>query len=210
MTNRRSILGWAALGLLSTSVACGSDDSPASNINGSSDSSTDDASIEADLGDDQTPPQGADNVEAWLEQGAYKDWHCEPEVHPSRAPSPHGFNRICSNDLLSADAAGQGNWAAGSAGVKELYAALDDKEPIGYAVYLKTDDDSAGGANWYWYESIPADSKQPGGARRVVADGLGKAGAAKDICVNCHLAAGIDADHTPTPGARDQVYTPVR
>jgi len=208
MTNQRSILGWTTLGLLSISVACGSDDSPGSDSHSSSDSS-DDASIKADLGDDQTPPQGADNVEAWLEQGAYKNWRCEPEVHPSRAPSPHGFNRICSNDLLSADAAGRGEWAKGSAGVKELYASLDDQEPIGYAVYLKTADDSAGGANWYWYERLPANSEQVNGAPRVVADGLGTAGAAKDICVSCHLAAGIDADHTPTPGGRDQVYTPV-
>ncbi|HEU4536355.1 MAG TPA: hypothetical protein VFS00_19660, partial [Polyangiaceae bacterium] len=58
------------------------------------------------------------------------------------------------------------------------------------------------GANWYWYERLP----EPQG---VVADGLGNAGGAKDICVSCHVAAGADAEHTPTPGGRDQVYTPV-
>jgi hypothetical protein len=29
------------------------------------------------------------------------------------------------------------------------------------------------------------------------------------ICVGCHAGAGMDAQHTPTSGSRDEVYTPV-
>ena len=150
----------------------------------------------------QAPPQGATAVEAWLAKGYYKQWACEPAIHAGRAPTPHGFNRICANQAISANVAGTAPWPAGAAAVKELYDSLTGAAPIGYAVYLKTAADSAAGAGWYWYERVP----QPTG---VVADGTGGAGPAKTICVACHQAAGADADHTPTAGGRDQVYTPV-
>jgi hypothetical protein len=161
------------------------------------------------MGDAQTPPQGVDAIKAWLATGSYKSWACEGERHEFRPPSPHGFNRICSNDVLSAAASGTDDWPVGSAGVKELYANETDAAPVGYAVYLKTKADSAGGANWYWYEDVPLDSPVPHDARGVVADGFGDAGPAKTICVGCHAAAGADDEHTPSPGGRDQVYTPV-
>lgn len=157
----------------------------------------------------QTPPQGFGAVEAWLAKGSYKDWHCESAVHESRSPSPHGFNRICSNDLIASKATASGAWGQGAAAVKELYASQDDKDPIGFAVYLKTDADSADGANWYWYERVPLDSSVPHDEHGVVADGMGDDGPAKNICVGCHAAAGSDDAHTPTTGGRDEVYTPV-
>ena len=128
-------------------------------------------------------------------------------MHEARAPSPHGFNRICSNDLISAHKGGA--WPKGAAAVKELYASLDATTPTGYSVYLKTSDDSAGGASWYWYERLPPADAARFGLPEVVADGLGNAGNAKSICVSCHVAAGSDAAHTPSAGGRDQVYTPV-
>jgi hypothetical protein len=146
-------------------------------------------------------PQGAAAVEAWLAKGEYEDWQCESEIHEARSPSPHGFNRICSNDLIASRATGRGDWPAGAAAVKELYASADAKEPVGYAFYVKTEADSAGGDNWYWYERLPQDG--------VVADGMGDKGSAKKICVGCHVAAGSDPAHTPSKGGRDQVYTPV-
>jgi len=160
-------------------------------------------------GDAQTPPQGAANVQAWLAKGDYKSWKCEAAVHASRDPSPHGFNRICSNGAIATNAAGTGAWPKGAAGVKELYASASDTTPVGYAVYLKTADDSAAGASWYWYEQVPSDSMAPHDANGIVADGSGTTGPAKDICVGCHVAAGMDAMHTPTPGGRDFVYTAV-
>lgn len=157
----------------------------------------------------QRPPQGAKAIEAWLAKGAYKDWQCESKKHEARAPSPHGWNRICSNDLISANTSGTKAWPSGAAAVKELYASEDADDPVGYAVYLKTDKDSADGDNWYWYERVPLDHPAPHDDDGVVADGLGDDGPAKNICVACHAAAGTDAAHTPSKGGRDQVYTPV-
>jgi hypothetical protein len=125
-------------------------------------------------------------------------------------PSPHGFNRIFSNDIIASNATGSGAWPKGAAAVKELYASATATTPIGIAVYLKVSDDSAGGSNWYWYERVPLDSDAPHDANGVVADGMGSSGPAKEICVGCHTGAGIDPAHTPTTGGRDQVYTPVR
>lgn len=158
----------------------------------------------------QTPPQGAGAVERWLAGGSYKDWQCEAEPHASRAPSPHGYNRICSNDLIAAQADGKTDWTKGAAAVKELYTQPDDEQPAGYAVYLKTNADSAKGANWYWYERLPDETAAMLKIDPVVADGMGDSGGAKEVCVACHAAAGADPAHTPTPGGRDQVYTPVR
>ncbi len=153
------------------------------------------------VGDAQTPPTSGDDVESWLAEGLYKSWTSETAVHAARSPSPHGFNRIFVNDAMAAAAAGTAAWPKGAASVKELYASASDTKPMGYAVSLKLDGDSGGGANWYWYERIGS---------QVVADGAGDGGTPKSICVGCHSAAGVDADHTPTPGARDQVYTPVK
>lgn len=157
----------------------------------------------------QTPPQGAAALEQWLTSGAYKDWQCEDDPHASRSPSPHGYNRICSNDLISSMADATGDWPKGAAAVKELYTSADASEPMGYSVYLKTKSESANGANWYWYERLPAATASAAGIDPVVADGMGDSGGAKDICVACHAAAGSDRAHTPSRGGRDQVYTPV-
>lgn len=189
--------GASALLCLALSAACGDDNS------GDKGAVNDEAKAE------QTPPMGAAAVEAWLKKGSYRDWQCESAPHEFRAPSPHGFNRICSNDLISDNTKGGADWPKGAAAVKELYAAADDEKPVGYAVYLKADADSAGGANWYWYERVPLDHPAPHDKDGVVADGMGDDGPAKTICVGCHAAAGSDAAHTPSGGGRDQVYTPV-
>ncbi len=160
-------------------------------------------------GSGSLPPMGATAVESWLATGAYKQWTCEPAVHAARAPSPHGFNRICSNSAISANAGGTAAWPQGAAAVKELHPDAASTTPVGYAVYLKMAADSAGGANWYWYERVPISDPAPHDSAGVVADGMGNAGPAMQICVGCHGPAGSDADHTPTAGGRDLVYTPV-
>jgi hypothetical protein len=144
-----------------------------------------------------------------LKKGDYQKWQCEPAVHAARSPSPHGWNRICSNDLISDNVRARGNWPKGAAAVKELLASATDPKPVGYAVYLKTEADSKDGAGWYWYERVPLDHSAPHDSRGVVADGLGDDGPEKQICVGCHGAAGSDDPHTPSVGGRDQVYTPV-
>jgi hypothetical protein len=140
--------------------------------------------------------------------GDYKKWKCEAAIHAARMPSPHGFNRICSNDAISTNATSTAPWPKGAAAVKELYNAMTDTTPIGYAVYLKTAADSGAGANWYWYEVVPPNSPVPN-TNGIVADGMGSSGPANTICVGCHTAAGMDAMHTPSAGGHDFVYTPV-
>jgi len=181
-------------------LGCGGDEDGGDTANGSSSGPTEGP---------QTPPQGGSKVEAWLSEGHYRSWACEETLHEARMPSPHGFNRICSNDLIAKSAEGTTAWPEGAAAVKELYDSEGDSAPVGYAVYLKTSADSAGGANWYWYERVPQGSAAPHDDAGVVADGLGTGGPEKSICVGCHLGAGSDALHTPTAGGRDQVYTPV-
>jgi len=203
-----------ALGTSSAAVAACSSTSSATGAGGSSGSSSTAGSTSSSTsgagtggsGDAQTPPQGEANIKAWLATSAYKSWKCQPAEHVAVAPSPHSYNRICSNDIL---AAGSPPFAVGAAAVKELYSdsAADGGVVFGYAVYLKTAADTAAdggsGANWYWYEDNPT-LDPPGG---VVADGLGTTGNPLTVCVGCHSKAGSDAAH---PGAGDFVYTQVK
>jgi hypothetical protein len=194
-------------------LGCSSNNSSSANVDGGG------AIDGGSAGNAQTPPMGMAAVEAWIAGGAYKSWACESAVHAARSPSPHGFNRICSNDTIASNATATGPWPAGAAAVKELWASDPDASapdgaapptaPVGYAVYLKTSTDSAGGANWYWYERVPLDSAAPHDTNGVVADGLGSSGPAQTICVACHAAAGSDTAHTPSPNGHDLVYTPV-
>ena len=197
-------------GAADASAASGPSDAGAAGAADAASSGTEAGATDAALaGTSQTPPMGGPNVEAWLATGAYKQWAAEPAIHASRSPSPHGFNRIYSNQVISSNAAGTGPWPEGAAAVKELYNLQTDTVPVGYAVYLKTQADSAAGANWYWYERVPSTSSAPHDANGVVADGLGGSGTPNTICVACHSAAESDAAHTPSVGGRDEVYTPV-
>lgn len=187
-------------------TACGGDSGGTGGAGGTGSSSSTSGSTSSStssggsVGDPQTPPQGETAIKAWLATGDYKKWHCEDAEHDARSPSPHGVNRICSNDILSSNPAGA-TYKAKSAAVKELWDMKGGKV-IGYAVYLKLQDDSAGGAGWYYYEDNPT-INPPGG---VVADGVGTSGNPKTVCVACHMAAGMDAMHS----GHDYVYTQVQ
>lgn len=148
--------------------------------------------------DAQTPPMsGFVDIEAWLAAGHYQSWACEGAAHgASIGVSPHGMQRICSNDLLSGH--GDGEYPVGAASVKELF--LDDGTLYGHAVSLHFQA-GGGGDSWYWYEKVHADHPAPHDENGVVADGVDEA-----ICVSCHSAAGTDAEH---PG-HDFVYVQVQ
>lgn len=182
-------------------VGCSSDPSPAME----DETKLGAANPDGTPGDAQTPPttNGAD-VEAWLKKGAYKSWTCETVQHGQLKVSPHGFNRVCSNDLAAKFSGKAGDERpVNTASVKELY---DEREKlVGYAVGVKVKAKSAGGDNWYWYERVPLDSPAPHDENGVVADGLGSAGAAQSICVGCHAGAGSDGKHDVS-GSSDFVY----
>jgi hypothetical protein len=150
-------------------------------------------------GDAQTPPtSGTDELEAWLEKGDYKSWACETVEHPQMKVSPHGINRVCSNDLAAGfEGSVSDERPVGTASVKEVF---DDASAlVGYAIGVKIAAESQGGRNWYWYERVQ---------ENVVVDGLGDAGLAKSVCVGCHAGAGSDEQHAVT-GSSDFVYLQV-
>jgi len=121
--------------------------------------------------------------------------------------SPHGYNRVCSNDLTAGfDGSVNDERPIGSASVKELYD--DASNLVGYATSLKLSRSSDDGAGWYWYERVPLDSGAPHDGQGVVAAGLGDSGPAKSVCVGCHAAAASDATHSVT-GSADYVYLQV-
>jgi hypothetical protein len=137
-------------------------------------------------GDLDTPPTGTDaEISAWIAKGDYMkgNWKCEAAPHPSRSPSPHGENRICSNGKLSAHGAGE--FPIGSAQVKEIY---EGGSLTAYATQVKLK--AGGGEAWYWYEKL---------GTNVVANGFGVT-----LCTGCHSRAG-----TSTTG-HDFVFTQVK
>lgn len=138
-------------------------------------------------------PQTLAGVQALLVSAEYKAWHCESAPHAARSPSPHGINRICSNDLLSGNPSG--DYPVGAASVKEIYA--DDGHTISGYAYARKVGASQNGDGWYWYA---------GTATTAEVEGLGSTSASKTACVGCHRGAGSDANHS----GHDFVYTQVR
>jgi hypothetical protein len=129
------------------------------------------------LDDPQLPPRGSEDVMTWIEAGHYLDWTCETEVHPARAGSGHGPNRICSNDTL-VGSSGDGVFPVGAAAVKEVYTAGTPGEAIRlWAVYRKVEA-ASGGDSWYWFE---------GTRTNIVANGEGDG-----TCTGCHSSAPRD------------------
>src|SRR5262249_30012437 len=92
LARRHVMLVGRAVVVVTTIAACGDNGLPAS------------------PGDPQTPPTGAPQLAAWLGRGYYEQWACELSIHDSRSPSPHGANRVCSNDLVSGAGAGGDDW----------------------------------------------------------------------------------------------------
>ncbi len=126
--------------------------------------------IEDDIG--ELPPQGRDALVAWIADGHYLSWACEPDPHPARPPGAHGRNRICSNAALSGSTAGI--YPVGAASVKELF---NGDAITGFAVGRKVTT-GTDAASWYWYEAF---------GTNVVADGVGAG-----LCASCHDGAPRD------------------
>ena len=132
-------------------------------------------------------PSEPEALLAYLRRGDYKQLaHRESAVHGSSGP--HG-GRVLTyvNDLL-AESLDLGNeqHPRCSASVKELY--LGKPEVSGWAVLVKTSDDSKQGRGYYWLETL---STREGREADYEGDGEG-------ICVGCHKA-GRDYFTTPWP-----------
>lgn len=158
---------WAALLL----AACGTDRGAPLDIDG-------DAAADLEI------PVGADLLQPWLADRAYADFAAESDIHPSSGP--HGRVRtFLSPGLVASLDAGADVHPRGVAAIKELY---DGDAPNGWAVSVKIEDDSAGGAGWYWYEVF---DPSPDAAPFVNGTGA-------DGCAGCH-DAGADYVLAPFP-----------
>lgn len=151
------------LGLALVLVGCSSEGSPAGPGGGK----------ELPTGSD-LPADPAD-FGAFLAAERYNDWDCEPELHPSQEPSPHGMNRICQNDIASAALDGEGNWPVGTAFVKEQFNAAGELGAISVSV---RESDAEGSAGWRFY-------REANGA--VTNNNTGQF-----FCTNCHDGADRD------------------
>ncbi len=181
----------------------------------SEDSGSDTANTGSDSEDDPTggaedetkvpPTSGHTDMQAWLKAGHYLKWKCQEGVQEPIGISPHGKQRICANAIMSGHAT-EDEYPVDASAVKELYDEAG-ANIVGYAVsrHIKA---GMTGDDWYWYEVVPDSSMAPHDADGVVADGPGEAGErpGQALCVGCHKATGIDADH---PG-HDFVYEQVK
>ncbi len=133
---------------------------------------------------EELPPiESAEILEAWLAGGAYKQWAVESQVHASTGPHGGNVRTYVNAVALASLMAKNPEHPKDAATVKELYGGGTDTI-IGYAVSLKTDAASMGGATWYWYERVD---------NTTYADDLGVG-----LCTGCH-GGGADYILTPYP-----------
>lgn len=111
----------------------------------------------------------------WLQQGNYSSWKAESAKHASMGPHFGGVRTFMNESLNESLAANATSHKKGAAAVKELFGM--GETVLGWAVWVKLEDDSAMGQNIYWYEFYQD---------QTFADGTGVGG-----CTNCH-AAGSD------------------
>jgi hypothetical protein len=137
-------------------------------------------------GSSEVPPTEQNAIFEWLQAGAYKSWKAETGPHDSTGPHGGKVRTFLNAALFESMSAGNSTHPKGAVAVKELYGSGDTV--TGWAAEVKTDDDSAGGQGWYWYEIFS--TTDPSGP---VAAGNGKS-----LCYNCH-EGGVDYVLTPFP-----------
>ena len=127
------------------------------------------------------PVEGAALLK-WLQDGEYKMWKAESKKHDSTGPHFGGVLTFVNTTLDGSITASNSAHPKGSAAVKELYGTGD--AVLGWAVWVKLDDDSAMGKNIYWYEYYKDNT---------LVDATGSAS-----CTGCH-ARGVDYFMSPIP-----------
>lgn len=137
-----------------------------------------------DAADDAIPTEPA-ALQAWLAARRYEGWPAESARHPSAGPHGGSVRTFVSPSLAASLAAGTDH-PRGAAAVKELYGS--GTTVTGWAVSVKLADDSADGANWYWYEAF---STEPDAEADYEGQGL-------ELCTDCH-GAGEDQILIPFP-----------
>ena len=123
----------------------------------------------------------------YLQSKQYAGFAGESAIHLSTGPHGGSVRTFVNAALKASLAANNAEHPKGAASVKELYAA-DNTTLEGWAVLVKTQDTSAAGQGYYWYEHFNVNN----GANPAFS-GQGLA-----LCVNCH-APGKDFFLSPYP-----------
>jgi hypothetical protein len=132
----------------------------------------------------ELPPASKTELLTWLQGKNYSAWAKESAIHPSAGP--HGDVLTYFNPVLEQSfKAGNTTHPMGAASVKELFTA---GELSGWSVMIKTQDDSADGAGWYWFQT-----KSTTDPEQIMVADYGAAG-----CVSCHTS-GVDLIRTGYP-----------
>jgi hypothetical protein len=131
------------------------------------------------------PTNGAE-LFPWLQAGNYKNFAAETAQHASTGPHGGNVRTFLNPILFDALTNNSTNFPVESAAVKELWG--NGAKLLGWAVFVKTQADSAGGNGFYWYEIY--DTVDPSGP---VADGNGVG-----LCSGCH-SNGTDYYLSPFP-----------
>lgn len=127
-------------------------------------------------------PTDTDDLFAYLVGREYESFaNRESGLHPSRGPHAKFGNPVrvfMSDDMVASLEAGNASHPAGSSIVKELY--LPDGATLeGWAVMVKTQDETDDGNGWFWYEVVSTtDPTRLGG---------GEAGNGVRPCTGCHV-----------------------
>lgn len=128
---------------------------------------------------DAAVPTDLEDLFDYLSAGTYKSFSAkESASHPSRGPHTNvGWPvRVFLDPLVNASLeAGNSSHPAGSSIIKEMF--NDEDELQGWAVMVKTQDDSDGGKGWFWYEVTSTES----GLNPVAA------GNGVQLCQGCHF-----------------------
>lgn len=128
---------------------------------------------------DSAVPTDLQELFLYLQNRSYESFRAkESAPHPSRGPHTNvGWPvRVFLDPLASASLdSGNESHPVGASIVKEMF---NDREELqGWAVMVKTQDDSAGGKGWFWYEvTSTSDGSKP------VAAGNGV-----QLCQGCHF-----------------------
>ena len=140
-----------------------------------------DAGMEATVPTGSAPgavPTDNSALHDYLRAGSYRQMpDMESDQHPSAGPhAKYGRPvRVFVNEILAASLeTGNDEHPVGSEAVKEMY--LPDGNLEGWAVMVKTQDDSDGGRGWFWYEAI---STEPGADPFMSGNGI-------PLCFGCH------------------------
>lgn len=122
----------------------------------------------------EIPPVDKDALFDWLTSGRYKSWVHESAAHASAGPHPTKVIAYLNEALDASLVSGGDAHPKGSAAVKEL---LDGGGKLsGWAVSIKTEDESDAGNGWYWYEILGTSAEST-----VVASDNGV-----PLCFGCH------------------------